>query len=141
MKSLSTSRAFQKTCPHCRSAVFVRDLRKVARRVSRRWYQFTPAPHTACPLCGGYVIFTIVNSPLVIIPMLLVLGVLFGTMAVPAVGVAIHDFPGGSVAVELTVVSISVLVLWFAVRRARLIPEVLNGIDTKPVRAEDRPPP
>ena len=43
---------FVKRCPTCSELVAVKDLKKIPRQAEPRWYQLTPASHTACPHCG-----------------------------------------------------------------------------------------
>jgi len=65
--------ALTKPCPHCERAICLRDLKKVPREKVTRWYQFTPSPHTACPECGEFVVSTFVNSPWLLVPLLLLI--------------------------------------------------------------------
>jgi hypothetical protein len=43
------------TCPYCAKPVALAALRSIPHSGRLKWYQFTPAPQTACPNCGGLV--------------------------------------------------------------------------------------
>jgi hypothetical protein len=55
--------SMHRSCPHCSKSVALDTLRKIPRRGELKWYQFTPAPLLACPLCGGFVASNVANSP------------------------------------------------------------------------------
>jgi hypothetical protein len=109
--------AFKKECPHCGVLIDVTSLPKVRRRVKLRWYQFTPAPHLACPECGGFVIFTLGNSLLLVIPTSLLLGSVIASMFLPHVKAALESIPGFPHSVGLPMLPIA----WYALRRATLL--------------------
>ncbi len=69
-----------KRCPHCQHEVSVRSLVMVPREATSRWYQLTPAPHKACPKCGGYVVHTMDNSPWLIL-LIAYMVILIGSLA------------------------------------------------------------
>lgn len=115
---------FVKECPACGQLVAVRDLRKTPREVKARWYQFTPSPHTACPHCGQRVVFTFVNSPLVVVPFLLVGSLIFGALLVPQIRDAFAAMPWLKFGAELVALVVSGVVITVAVKRARLTKEV-----------------
>jgi hypothetical protein len=119
---------FQKACPHCHASVDVRSLRKVPRKTGRlKWYQFTPAPHTACPDCRRFVVSTFANSLLLAVPFGIFVAALLAAMIFPRVGAILHATPGEPY-------SLAVLLLVFvgaAQRKAVLLPEVA------PAKAKD----
>jgi hypothetical protein len=113
--------AFVKQCPHCNNAINTRSLRKVPRVETLRWYQFTPAPHSACPLCGGYVTLTINNSLWLFAPFLLLIGLLFLGFYWPAVAVFAKGLLG-----RLAILALVCPMLWVAIKKSKLICEPLG---------------
>jgi len=84
-------RAFTAACPHCSKAVAFNALRGVPSKEKVKWYQLTPRPQVACPVCGGLVISTVSNSPwlwLVMSPIVMGLLALF----VPALSFLAHGW-------------------------------------------------
>jgi hypothetical protein len=51
------------TCPYCAKPVALAALRSIPHSGRLKWYQFTSAPQTACPNCGGLVRNVAHNSP------------------------------------------------------------------------------
>ena len=114
---------FVKRCPTCSELVAVKDLKKIPRQAEPRWYQLTPASHTACPHCGQLVVFTLHNSPLIIAPFILVGANIFAALFVPQIRYAFAVSPWLKFAGELLVLVGAGAILTLAVRRARLIKE------------------
>jgi hypothetical protein len=110
--------AFIKQCPHCNNLINTRYLRKVPRVETLRWYQFTPTPHSACPLCGGYVTSTINNSPWLFAPFLLLIVVLFLALHFPAIA----EFTKGLLG-RLAMLAIVCPMLWVAMKKSKLVCE------------------
>jgi len=110
--------AFVKQCPHCNNSINARSLRKVPRTVSLRWYHFTPAPHSACPLCGGYVSSTINNSPWLFAPFLLLIAVFFLGLHWPAIAVFTKGLLG-----RLAMLALVCPMLWVAMKKSKLVCE------------------
>lgn len=110
---------FQKKCPHCGETIDVRALRKVPRVLRPRWYQTTPAPHTACPRCGGFVVSTIANSPLLIVPCGLGIAFTLASLFFPEVESIFRAIPGAPYSLALVVLCFA----WAAQRRAVLVRE------------------
>lgn len=114
---------FVKQCPSCAQPVALRDLRKIPRNAKPRWYQVTSAPHTACPHCGQHVIFTLANSPLIVVPFVLVALVAGVPMLFPWLNEAFTAMPWLKMAAEFAVFVASSIVLTYGVRRAGLVEE------------------
>jgi len=51
------------TCPYCAKPLALAELRSIPYSRRLKWYQFTPAPQTSCPNCGGFVRNAAHNSP------------------------------------------------------------------------------
>lgn len=49
-------------CPSCAAPLAPGQLRKLPHTGALRWYQFTPAPKTACPHCGQVLLASAANS-------------------------------------------------------------------------------
>jgi hypothetical protein len=110
--------AFVKQCPHCNNSINTRALRKVPREETLRWYQFTPDPHSACPLCGGYVTSTINNSPWLFAPFLLLIGMLFLGLHWPAIAIFAKWLLG-----RLAMLALVCLMVWVAMKKSKLVCE------------------
>jgi hypothetical protein len=110
--------AFVKQCPHCKKTIDTRSLRRVPRVETLRWYQFTPTPHSACPLCGGYVTSTINNSPWLFAPFLLLISSLFLELQWPAFAVFAKGLLG-----RLAWLAIVCPMLWVAMKKSKLVCE------------------
>ena len=64
MKFIAKARSLLlKPCPHCGAQIATHELASAPRDQNERWFQFTAAPHAACPKCGGFVVSSAVNSP------------------------------------------------------------------------------
>jgi hypothetical protein len=113
--------AFVKQRPHCNNSINTRSLRKMPRVETLHWYQFTPVPHIACPLCGGYVTSTINNSPWLFAPFLLLLGMLFLGLHWPAIAVFAKGLLG-----RLVILALVCPMLWVAMEKSKLVCEPLE---------------
>lgn len=107
-----------KKCPHCASTVNTRALCRVPRKVAPRWFQFTPAPHAACPQCGGFVTSTIANSPWLFALLLLLVGGAVLTFIWPAIGVF-----AGSLVGRVALLAITGAMAWLAIKNSELVRE------------------
>jgi len=93
-------------------------LRKVPRKPLPRWYQTTPAPHRACPLCGGFVISTVNNSPWLFAPFVF-LGALFILgLYWPATAAFTNSLLG-----RLLMLLVVSPLLWLAIKNSKLVCE------------------
>ena len=111
---------FQKQCPHCHASVDVRSLPKVPRNTGAlKWYQFTPAPHTACPACLRFVVSTVANSMLLVVPFGILTAVLLAAIAFPEVATILHAIPGEPYSLAVLFLAFA----WAAQRKAVLLPE------------------
>jgi hypothetical protein len=110
--------AFDKQCPHCCNSINVCELPKIPRDVTLRWYQFTPAPHSACPLCGGYVTSTIGNSPWLIAAFLPLISLMFLGFKWPAITRFTKEPLGG-----LFMLALVCPIIWLAMKKSKLICE------------------
>lgn len=113
---------FKKECPHCGVLVDVRTLPRVPRSEKPRWYQLTPGPHLACPACSGFVVSTIGNSLLLVLPVSSLVGLLLASIYLPKVKSMLESIPGFPYSVAL----LMVLIAWYAQRRATLRQEATN---------------
>jgi len=108
---------FKKTCPYCGKLIDVGKLHKVPRAGKLHWYQITPAPHTACPDCGGFVISTVNNSPVIVlivgVPLILIISSIFIT----EIKEALEILPGG---ITFLVVIVIPFAIWIG-KRAKLV--------------------
>lgn len=110
---------FLKECPHCKALIDVRALKRVPRKTKLRWYQFTPSPHMACPRCGGFVVSTIGNSLLFIIPTAAALLFSIAALYIPQAKAVFEAIPG----LPYTAAVLVALFAWHAQRSSTLLPE------------------
>ena len=109
---------FFKKCPYCGKSINIRKLRKIPYSAPLRWYQFTPAPKTACPECGGFVKFTAEDSKILLVG--------FGTPI--AVGLAGAFFPVVRNWITLLPGGLNLFVLpafvsgWYVLKHSELAP-------------------
>lgn len=108
---------FKKSCPYCNELIDVGKLQKISGTEKLRWYQFTPAPRTACPKCKGFVKSTTDTSRLVLLVLAILSLVVFSSIYFLEVGELINDTAGGFL---LLIVIIIPLAVW-ASKRAKLI--------------------
>ena len=69
-----------KTCPCCLSLVKLHNLVKIPFRGKLKWYEFTPAPKLACPICKAKLRNTIGNSKWLFLPFIVLLVVIISLL-------------------------------------------------------------
>lgn len=113
---------YEKQCPHCLGMVNTRTLRIVPREEKPRWYQFTPPPHTACSLCGGFVTSTAGNSKWILVWLLFIMtGAIFVFLS-PYLRVLLGSFLGRFIIMTFAM-AFTGICIWLAVKHSELISE------------------
>lgn len=68
-------------CPHCHATIRLRDMKRIPYSGRLKWYEFTPAPKTACPQCGGLVRHSGAQSRWLLLPFMAIIIILLSLAA------------------------------------------------------------
>src|SRR3569833_1139446 len=110
---------FIKRCPHCESCVSMRRLHRVPHKsMPLRWYQVTPAPHAACPKCGGFVRSSMENSPWLLAILFLLVAGAASAITWPGIRAFTSSVSGGVV-----ICTVVLVLAWIGHFKSKLVPE------------------